>query len=136
MTTTKNLKIAVIGGDGTGPEVTAEALKVLAAVAKLEGISYELKQFDFGGERYLRTGETLPKGAVDELRKFDAIFLGRGRSSRRAAGRPGKRAAARIAISTRSVHQSSPGQTLSRRRDAAARQGAGRHRLRRRPRKH
>jgi 3-isopropylmalate dehydrogenase len=76
LTTSKKLRIAVIGGDGTGPEVTAEALKVLAAVAKLEGISYELKQFDFGGERYLRTGETLPKGAVDELRKFDTIFLG------------------------------------------------------------
>jgi 3-isopropylmalate dehydrogenase len=72
----KKIKIAVIGGDGTGPEVTAEALKVLAAVAKLEKINYELKQFDFGGERYLRTGETLPKGAVDELREFDAIFLG------------------------------------------------------------
>ncbi len=76
MNATKTLKIAVIGGDGTGPEVTAEALKVLAAVAKLEKIDYELKQFDFGGDRYLRTGETLPAGAVDELRKFDAIFLG------------------------------------------------------------
>ncbi len=76
MITNKTLKIAVIGGDGTGPEVTAEALKVLAAVAKLEKISYELKQFDFGGDRYLRTGETLPAGAVEQLRKFDAIFLG------------------------------------------------------------
>jgi 3-isopropylmalate dehydrogenase len=70
------LKIAVIGGDGTGPEVTAEALKVLAAVAKLENINYDLQHFDFGGDRYLRTGETLPAGAVAELRKFDAIFLG------------------------------------------------------------
>ena len=76
MTTSKKLKIAVIPGDGTGPEVTAEALKVLAAVAKLEGIDYELKHFDFGGERYLRTGETLPEGAIDALRKFDAILLG------------------------------------------------------------
>ncbi len=70
------VKIAVIPGDGTGPEVTAEALKVLKAVAPSEGIQYELTPFDFGGERYLRTGETLPEGAVDELRKFDAIFLG------------------------------------------------------------
>src|SRR5437588_1698566 len=70
------MKLAVIAGDGTGPEVTAEALKVLAAVAKLEAIDYELTNFDYGGERYLRTGETLPKGAVDELRKFDAIYLG------------------------------------------------------------
>jgi len=70
------MKIAVIGGDGTGPEVTAEALKVLKAVAADEGISYELTDFDFGGDRYLRTGEILPDGAVDDLRGFDAIFLG------------------------------------------------------------
>ena len=69
-------KIAVIGGDGTGPEVTAEALKVLQAVAQLEGIDYETKPFDFGGERYLKTGDILPPGAVDELRTFNAIFLG------------------------------------------------------------
>ncbi|QDU95067.1 3-isopropylmalate dehydrogenase [Lignipirellula cremea] len=70
------LKIAVIGGDGTGPEVTAEALKVLAAIAPMENIAYETTDFDFGGERYLRTGEILPAGAVEELRTFDAIFLG------------------------------------------------------------
>jgi len=70
------LKIAVIGGDGTGPEVAAEALKVLSAVAAAESISYRTEQFDFGGERYLRTGETLPAGAVDALRQFDAILLG------------------------------------------------------------
>jgi 3-isopropylmalate dehydrogenase len=69
-------KIAVIGGDGTGPEVTAEAIKVLDAVSKLDGFQYETTPFDFGGERYLRTGETLPEGAVDELRGFDAIYLG------------------------------------------------------------
>ncbi|MBL8827511.1 MAG: tartrate dehydrogenase, partial [Planctomycetaceae bacterium] len=72
----KNLKLAVIGGDGTGPEVTREALKVLSAVAKLEGFTYTTQDFDWGGERYLRTGETLPAGGVDELRKFDAVFLG------------------------------------------------------------
>lgn len=72
----KQLNIAVIGGDGTGPEVTAEALKVLEAISKLEGFTYKTTDFDFGGERYLRTGETLPAGAVDELRKFDAIYLG------------------------------------------------------------
>lgn len=70
------MKIAVIGGDGTGPEVAGEGLKVLKAVAALEGFKFETQDFDFGGERYLRTGETLPAGAVDELRKFDAIFLG------------------------------------------------------------
>jgi 3-isopropylmalate dehydrogenase len=70
------LKLAVIPGDGTGPEVTAEALKVLAAIAKIDGITYETQTFDFGGTRFLRTGETLPVGAIDELLKFDAIFLG------------------------------------------------------------
>lgn len=70
------MQIAVIGGDGTGPEVTAEALKVLAATAQKYSFLYETTDFDFGGERYLRTGETLPVGAVDELRKFDAILLG------------------------------------------------------------
>ncbi|HEV3003847.1 MAG TPA: 3-isopropylmalate dehydrogenase [Pirellulales bacterium] len=70
------MRIAVIGGDGTGPEVAAEGLKALDAAASLEGFEYELVHFDFGGDRYLRTGETLPAGAVDELRKFDAIYLG------------------------------------------------------------
>jgi 3-isopropylmalate dehydrogenase len=70
------LNIAVIPGDGTGPEVTAEALKVLKAVAPLEKFQYELEEFDFGGQRYLRTGEVLPEGAVEQLRRFDAILLG------------------------------------------------------------
>jgi len=70
------MKIAVIGGDGTGPEVTAEAIKVLAAVAKMDGFDFELTDYDFGGDRYLKTGEILPDGAVDELRQYDAIYLG------------------------------------------------------------
>ena len=72
----QSMKIAVIGGDGTGPEVVAEGLKVLDAVSKSENFAYELQHFDFGGERYLKTGETLPEGAVDELRGFNAIYLG------------------------------------------------------------
>lgn len=76
MSSKQHLKLAVIPGDGTGPEVTAEALKVLGAVAKLEGFTYSTQNFDWGGERYLRTGETLPAGGVQELRKHDAIFLG------------------------------------------------------------
>lgn len=76
MSSQSPLKIAVLGGDGTGPEVAAEGLKVLQAVATKENFRYELKDFDFGGDRYLRTGEVLPAGAVDELRKFDAIYLG------------------------------------------------------------
>jgi 3-isopropylmalate dehydrogenase len=70
------LKIAVLGGDGTGPEVVREGLKVLNAVARLESFTYETQDFDFGGERYLRTGEVLPDSAVEEFREFDAIYLG------------------------------------------------------------
>lgn len=69
-------KIAVIPGDGTGPEVTVEAVKVLKAAAAKFGFKVELTEFDFGGERYKRTGELLPDSAVEELRKFDAILLG------------------------------------------------------------
>ena len=76
MTRRPALKIAVIPGDGTGPEVTAEALKVLEAVAALDKIDYELAHYDYGGDRYLAKGEILPPGAVDDLRRFDAILLG------------------------------------------------------------
>jgi 3-isopropylmalate dehydrogenase len=69
-------KIAVIPGDGTGPEVVAEALKVLESAARQFGFKYETAPFDFGGERYKRTGEVLPDGAVQELRGFHAILLG------------------------------------------------------------
>jgi 3-isopropylmalate dehydrogenase len=69
-------KIAVIGGDGTGPEVVSEGLKVLEAVNSKYGIKMEYTHFDFGGERYLKTGEVLPETAVSDLRQFDAIFLG------------------------------------------------------------
>jgi 3-isopropylmalate dehydrogenase len=69
-------KIAVMGGDGTGPEVTVEAVKVLKVAAQKFGFKIELADFDFGGERYKRTGETLPDSAIEEFRKFDAILLG------------------------------------------------------------
>jgi 3-isopropylmalate dehydrogenase len=72
----KNFNIAVLPGDGTGPEVVAEGIKVLKALAPLENISFNFTNFDFGGDRFIRTGEVLPSNAADELRKFDAIFLG------------------------------------------------------------
>jgi 3-isopropylmalate dehydrogenase len=68
-------RIAALPGDGTGPEVCAEGLKVLDAAAKSTGFTYELHTYDFGGDRYLRTGETLPDSALEELRSFDAIYL-------------------------------------------------------------
>ncbi len=72
----KNYKIAVIGGDGTGPEVVREGIKVLNAAAARFGFKLDYTHYDFGGERYKRTGETLPDSAVEELRRFDAIYLG------------------------------------------------------------
>ena len=69
-------KIAVMPGDGTGPEVTVEAVKVLKAAAAKFGFKLDLTEFDFGGERWKRTGETLPDSGVEELRKFDSILLG------------------------------------------------------------
>ncbi|MGC8832924.1 MAG: 3-isopropylmalate dehydrogenase [Armatimonadota bacterium] len=72
----KTYKIAVIPGDGTGPEVVREGVKVLKAAAQAEGFKLDLAEYDFGGERYKRTGETLPDSAVEELKKYHAIFLG------------------------------------------------------------
>jgi len=69
-------KIAVIPGDGTGPEVTREAVKVLGAAGQACGFEFETTEFDFGGDRYLKTKEVLPDDAVDTLRGFDAILLG------------------------------------------------------------
>jgi 3-isopropylmalate dehydrogenase len=72
----KSYQIAVIPGDGTGPEVIREGVKVLNAVAAKCGFQLAMTSFDFGGERYLRTGEVLPDSAVAELRRFHAIYLG------------------------------------------------------------
>jgi 3-isopropylmalate dehydrogenase len=72
----KTYKIAVMGGDGTGPEVAAEGVKVLKAAAEKFNFNLDLTDFDYGGDRYLRTGEVLPDNAVEELTKHDAIFLG------------------------------------------------------------
>ncbi len=69
-------KIAVIAGDGTGPEVTREAVKVLEAAARTFSFDIQLEDFDYGGDRYLSTGEVLPEDAVETLRGFDAILLG------------------------------------------------------------
>ncbi|MDI6758918.1 MAG: 3-isopropylmalate dehydrogenase [Candidatus Omnitrophota bacterium] len=69
-------KIAVIPGDGTGPEVISEGLKVLEAASQKYNFKYETKVFDFGAERYLKTGKTLDAQDVDELKKYSAIYLG------------------------------------------------------------
>jgi 3-isopropylmalate dehydrogenase len=72
----KMYKIAVIPGDGTGPEVTREGLKVLAAVSKKFEFSYETKVFPFGGDYYLKTNKTITDEDIEELKKYDAIYLG------------------------------------------------------------
>ena len=69
-------KIAVLPGDGTGGEVVAEGKKVLDTAAGRFGFKLDYTEFDFGGERYLKTGEVLPASAVDDLKAFDSIYLG------------------------------------------------------------
>ncbi len=72
----KKHSIAVIGGDGTGPEVISEGIKVLEVAAGKFGFGLDFHHYDIGGERYLQTGEILPDSVLDELRKHDAIYLG------------------------------------------------------------
>jgi len=69
-------KIAVIPGDGTGPEVVREGLKVLKAAGKKFKFEYETKEFDFSGARYLKTGKLVDDADVAELKKYNAIYLG------------------------------------------------------------
>ena len=72
----KDIKLAVIAGDGIGTEVVAEGLKVLSAVAPKAGLTFSTTDYDLGARRYNATGETLPDSVVQELKKQDAILLG------------------------------------------------------------
>ena len=76
MSSDRKYKIAVLPGDGTGPEVVQEGLKVLEAVSEKRGFKYEKIMYDFGGERYKKTKEVLPDSGLEELRKMDVIYLG------------------------------------------------------------
>lgn len=67
----RSYNIAVIAGDGTGPEVVREGVKVLGAAAAKFGFKINYQEFDFGGNRYLRTGEVLPDSAPEQLKKFE-----------------------------------------------------------------
>ncbi len=78
----KVYEIGVIPGDGIGPEVINEGLKVLNSISKKLGIKFNFTKYDFGGDRYLKTGEILPDEALLEFRQMDAIYLG-------AIGHPG-----------------------------------------------
>lgn len=72
----REFNIAVIPGDGTGPEVIREGIKVLKVASSLFDFQLNFEYFDYGGDRYLKTGETLPDGAIEKLKTFDAIYLG------------------------------------------------------------
>src|SRR3990170_4092103 len=76
----KTYNVGVIGGDGIGPEVVREGLKVLQAVK--DGFDCNIIEYPYGSEHYLKTKELIPDGVVDEWRKLDAVFLG-------AIGHPG-----------------------------------------------
>jgi 3-isopropylmalate dehydrogenase len=69
-------KIAVIPGDGTGPEVINEGVKVLKSASDRFGFDLDFTWYDYGGKRYLRTREVLPEGAVEDLKQHRAIYLG------------------------------------------------------------
>ena len=75
-TASPSLDIAVIGGDGIGPEVVAEGLKVLEAVVGAAGPKVTTTEYDLGAKRWHATGETLPDSVLDELKQHDAILLG------------------------------------------------------------
>jgi len=72
----KTYKIATIPGDGTGPEVLREGIKVIDAASKKFGFTLDYTTYDLGGERYLKTGEVLPDTTLEELKTYDAIYLG------------------------------------------------------------
>lgn len=72
----RNYRIAVIGGDGIGPEVVREGLRVLERVAAIEGFRTELTRYPFGAEHYLKTKEIFPEPAFQEVKQHDAILLG------------------------------------------------------------
>ena len=64
-------RIAVLGGDGIGPEVAREGLKVLKVTSELVGFEYETTDYPFGSEHYLKTGELVPESIYDEYREHD-----------------------------------------------------------------
>jgi len=72
----KTYNIGIIPGDGVGPECIREGLKVVQEASRKFGFKLGLVNYDFGAERYLKTGEVLPDSALDELKKLDAIYLG------------------------------------------------------------
>ena len=73
---TKIVKIALIPGDGIGKEVMPEGVRVLEAAASKHGLNLEWIEFDWSCETYLETGQMMPEDGIDQLRHFDAVYLG------------------------------------------------------------
>lgn len=69
-------QIAVIGGDGIGPEVTAEAVKVLETIAKTDGFKLQFTYYPHGTDHYLETGELFPETVLEDVRRKDAVLFG------------------------------------------------------------
>jgi len=76
MNMSKKIQIAAIPGDGTGPEVIREGLKVLNAISGPAGLNLNIINYDIGGDRFLKTGELLPQSIIDEFKQMDAMLLG------------------------------------------------------------
>ena len=72
----KKYNIGVIPGDGTGPEVVEESVKVLKAVSKKHNFQMDLEYYDLGGDRYLKTGEVLTDNDIEKIKTRDAVLLG------------------------------------------------------------
>jgi len=72
----REYRIAVVGGDGIGPEVTREALKVLRRLAAAGGPGFQIREYPFSADHFLATGETLPEGTLEEWAGYDAIYMG------------------------------------------------------------
>jgi 3-isopropylmalate dehydrogenase len=72
----RSYRIATIGGDGIGPEVVCESLKVLRRVAEIEGFGVDVTEYPFGAEHYLKTNEALPARFLEDVKRFDAVLLG------------------------------------------------------------
>ena len=82
----KAYQIALLEGDGIGPETIREGRKVLEAAAQAGGVSLRFNPYPYGAEHYLKTGETLPDSAVREFRDSDAIYFGAAGDPRVAPG--------------------------------------------------
>ena len=101
-------RIAVIPGDGIGPEVVREAVRVLERVRETHGVELDLTHFDWGAEKFLREGVTLPAGALEMLsNEFNAILAGAFGDPRVPSNQHARRHPVGHATRPRSLHQPS-----------------------------